>query len=47
MLIGAIAFPGAFLARRIVDRLPLSIHAVILDGVVIIGGSVMIIGAFA
>ena len=37
LLIGAIAFPGAFLARWIVERLPLHMHAAILDAVVIIG----------
>jgi uncharacterized membrane protein YfcA len=47
VLIGAIAFPGAFLARQIADRLPLHTHTAILDGVVIIGGSIMIMGALA
>ena len=45
LLIGAIAFPGAFLARWIVERLPLHMHAAILDAVVIIGGGVMVAGA--
>jgi uncharacterized membrane protein YfcA len=44
-LIGVIAFPGAFLARALVARLPIHIHAVILDAVVVFGGVVMIIGA--
>jgi uncharacterized membrane protein YfcA len=45
VLIGAIAFPGAFLARALVERLPIHVHAIILDAVVVFGGAVMIIGA--
>ena len=45
LLIGLVAFPGAFLARALVARLPIHIHAAILDGVVVMGGLVMIIGA--
>lgn len=46
VLIGLVAFPGAFLARALVERLPLHIHTAILDAVVMIGGAVMIVGAF-
>jgi uncharacterized membrane protein YfcA len=46
-LIGGIAFPGAFLAKAFVERLPIHIHTAILDAVVLIGGLVMVIGAFA
>ncbi len=46
VLIGAVAFPGAFIARRIVDRMPLHIHTAILDAVVIFGGAMMLWGAF-
>lgn len=45
-LIGLVAFPGAFLARAFVERLPIHIHTAILDAVVLIGGLVMVIGAF-
>lgn len=45
LLIGCVAFPGAFLARALVTRLPIHIHAAMLDAVVILGGAVMIIGA--
>ena len=45
VLIGLAAFPGAFLAKRLVDRLPLRAHIVILDAVVLIGGGAMILGA--
>jgi uncharacterized membrane protein YfcA len=45
LLIGLVAFPGAFLARALVARLPIHIHAAILDAVVVMGGVVMIIGA--
>jgi uncharacterized protein len=45
LLIGLSAFPGAFLAKIIVERLPLHIHTVILDTVVAFGGAMMIFGA--
>jgi len=44
-IIGLAAFPGAFLAKQLVDRLPLRAHIVILDAVVVIGGGAMIFGA--
>jgi uncharacterized membrane protein YfcA len=47
LLIGVVAFPGAFLAKAIVDRLPVHVHTAILDAVVIGGGLLMIIGALA
>jgi uncharacterized membrane protein YfcA len=47
LLIGVIAFPGAFLARAFVKRMPLHVHTAILDAVVLIGGAVMVFGAFA
>ncbi len=45
LLIGVVALPGAFLARALVARLPIHIHAAMLDAVVILGGAVMILGA--
>jgi uncharacterized membrane protein YfcA len=45
LLIGLVAFPGAFLARALVERLPIHIHTAILDAVVVMGGAVMIAGA--
>jgi hypothetical protein len=42
LLIGVVALPGAFLARAIVERMPMHIHAAILDAAVIAGGLVMI-----
>jgi hypothetical protein len=45
LLIGGVAFPGAFLARSFVARLPLKVHSAILDAVVLFGGAVMIVGA--
>ena len=45
LLIGAIAIPGAFLARAFVERMPVHIHAAILDVAVIAGGTVMIFEA--
>jgi uncharacterized membrane protein YfcA len=45
LLIGAIAIPGAFLARTFVERMPVHIHTAILDAAVIAGGLVMISAA--
>ena len=44
-LIGVVAFPGAFLAKAFVARMPLHVHTAILDAVVLLGGAVMLIGA--
>jgi uncharacterized protein len=46
LLIAAVAFPCTFLAKLIVERLPVHVHTAMLDAVVIVGGSVMILGAF-
>jgi uncharacterized membrane protein YfcA len=45
LLIGVVTLPGAFLARLIVERLPIHVHTAMLDVVVVIGGVVMIAGA--
>jgi uncharacterized membrane protein YfcA len=45
LLIGAIALPGAFFAKRFVERMPVHVHTTILDVAVIIGGVVMISSA--
>ena len=45
LLIGLVAFPCTFLAKLIVERLPVHGHTAILDAVVIIGGGMMIFGA--
>jgi uncharacterized membrane protein YfcA len=42
LLIGAVALPGAFLAKAFVERMPVHIHTAILDVAVIVGGVVMI-----
>jgi uncharacterized membrane protein YfcA len=42
-LIGACAIPGAFLAKRLTAGLSLAAHAWILDGVVLFGGSLLVI----
>ena len=47
LIIGGVAFPGAFLAKALVARLPLHVHTAILDAVVIGGGAVMMFNAFA
>jgi uncharacterized membrane protein YfcA len=45
LLIGVVAFPGAFFAKALVERLPVHVHTAILDAVVIGGGLLMVIGA--
>jgi uncharacterized membrane protein YfcA len=45
LLIGAISFPGTFLARAFVERMPVHIHAAILDAAVMTGGLVMMSAA--
>jgi uncharacterized membrane protein YfcA len=47
LLIGAIALPGSFLAKLMVERMPLHVHSAILDAVVIAGGATMALAAFA
>jgi uncharacterized membrane protein YfcA len=45
LLIGVVVFPCTFLARLLVERLPVHVHTALLDAVVVIGGVVMILGA--
>ena len=45
ILIGCCATPGAFLAKRLTADLPIHVHTVILDGVVILGGALLLIQA--
>jgi hypothetical protein len=47
LLIGAIALPGSFLAKLMVERMPLHVHSALLDAVVITGGATMAVAAFA
>ena len=46
LLIGIVALPGAFLAKAFVERMPVHVHTGILDGIVVLGGGVMIFSAF-
>lgn len=46
LLIGLVAFPGAFLAKAFVERMPVHVHTTILDAVVVIGGAFMVFEAF-
>ena len=45
LLIGFVAFPSTFLAKLIIERLPVHVHTAMLDAVVVIGGGMMIFGA--
>jgi uncharacterized membrane protein YfcA len=47
LLIGCVAFPGAFLAKAFVERMPVHVHTAILDAVVAIGGAALVIGALS
>jgi uncharacterized membrane protein YfcA len=47
LLIGGIALPGSVLAKLLIERMPLHVHSAILDAVVIAGGAIMAIAAFA
>jgi uncharacterized membrane protein YfcA len=42
LLIGVVAFPGAFLAKLLVEKLPIRLHTALLDAVVIGGGATML-----
>ena len=46
LLIGIVALPGAFLARALVERMPVHFHTAILDVVVLAGGIMMIAAAW-
>jgi uncharacterized membrane protein YfcA len=46
LLIGAVAFPGAFFAKALTERLPMHVHTAILDAMVVSGGAAMIVNAF-
>jgi uncharacterized membrane protein YfcA len=45
VLIGVCSVPGAFLARRIVEWMPVRLHTAVLDAVVLVGGAAMVAGA--
>jgi uncharacterized membrane protein YfcA len=45
LMIGAISMPGAFLAKALVDRMPVRVHTAILDAVVLFGGVFMVFNA--
>jgi hypothetical protein len=45
LLMGAMAVPGALIARGFVYKMPLRVHTAILDAVVIAGGVVMLTAA--
>jgi hypothetical protein len=45
VMIGIATFPGAFFARWMIARLPIHVHAAMLDAVVALGGVVMIVNA--
>ena len=45
LIVGLVSTPGAFLAKALVDRLPVHFHTAILDAVVLLGGAYMILSA--
>ena len=46
ILIGLAAMPGAYIARLLVERMPVHFHTAILDAVVLLGATFLIVGAF-
>ena len=44
LMIGTITLPGAFVAKLLVQRMPVHLHVAMLDAVVILGGVVMWVG---
>ncbi len=47
LLIGLCTTPGAFIARRLLERIPLKVHTVFMDAVVLAGGAGFLWRAFA
>ncbi|BAT58909.1 sulfite exporter TauE/SafE [Variibacter gotjawalensis] len=47
LMIGVVVVPGAFIAKALVERMPVRVHTAILDGVIIIGGVFLMWNAFA
>lgn len=45
LLVGCATLPGGFIARRILERMPVAIHTALLDAIVMIGGVMMVIRA--
>src|SRR5579871_5667273 len=45
LMLGLITLPGAFVAKLLVQRMPVHLHTAMLDAVVILGGVMMWIGA--
>ena len=45
ILIGLAAMPGAYIARLLVERMPVHVHTALLDAVVLLGGTFLIVGA--
>jgi uncharacterized protein len=46
LVIGLVGFCSTFVAKLIVERLPVHLHTAMLDAVVLVGGGMMIFGAF-
>ena len=45
LLMGFVGFPCTFIAKFLVQRMPVHVHTAILDAIVIVGGGIMIYGA--
>jgi uncharacterized membrane protein YfcA len=45
IIIGTVAFPGAFIAKLLVERMPVHFHTALLDAVVVCGGGFLIFNA--
>jgi uncharacterized membrane protein YfcA len=47
ILIGLAAMPGAYIARLLVERMPVHFHTAILDAVVLLGGAFLVFNAIS
>jgi len=46
LLIGIVSVPGAFIAKRLVERMSITLHTAILDVVIVVGGLFLLWNAF-
>jgi uncharacterized protein len=47
VVIGVATMPGGFAARAILRVLPMTVHAALLDGVILLGGAALLWRAFS
>ncbi|MCA0400655.1 MAG: sulfite exporter TauE/SafE family protein [Proteobacteria bacterium] len=45
LLVGCATVPGAFIAKHVMERMPIRVHTAMLDAIVVLGGVVMLLRA--